>query len=44
MCARRKIRQGEEVLEGAAVLAGGGKEGLPEERMSEQRLEEGEGL
>lgn len=32
------------MLEGAAILAGGAKEGLPEERASEQKLEGGEGL
>lgn len=31
-----------EMLEGAAVLAGGAKENLPEEGASEQRLEGGE--
>ena len=43
MCARGKIKEGKEVLEGAAVLAGGAKEGPPEEGTSEQTLEGGEG-
>lgn len=43
MCPRRKNKR-EKVLEGAAVLAGWAKKGLPEEGMSEQRLEESERL
>lgn len=31
MCAKRKTKEGKEVLKGVAVLAGGAKEGLPEQ-------------
>lgn len=42
-CAKRKMKEGKEVLGRTAVVARGAKESLPEEGTSEQRLEGGEG-